>query len=421
MHESEISNLWCDLQEESDGEDTFISFTTTESKCETLFQRGLELKVDGEFVNALDCFQECLGGMQECQYFAKLPQTLQQLEYLYRALGLDDKAEEYGRAEKLFQEATQLKVDTPSGQTQPKTKRRPFSKKPRSLASSSQGCNPGEYGNLITKKANEFDKLARFCAERGEIEHALEYCGKVVVLRQCLCGESLPVTEASLNYFKALYAELEERKGNMAAMETDKAVTNHVKGDLSTSTASEDKTYGVSGDLSIAADCSSTDCDVLVRSERMWSTEQDTRSQYQANSTTEPQTNGTSVTNCRHHREFKDITVSQQVHTFSGENKGNKGPYFPNGAGGTQECIVSSSELCSKGGHHHPHNGNLCTGMTNLTKLSAELEAPMCVTVNIQTVGTETGMKHPRCLPLWVLLLGAFVEMTLLAYMLYYH
>ena len=412
---SEIDHFMCYLQEESDDGDTFISFTTTESKCEAFFQRGLELKLDGELVQALACFKDCLGGMQKCQYFVKLPQTLQQLEYIYRAIGLDEKAEEYGRAEKLFQEATRLQPNKSSeGQTEPKTKRRPFSKKTRSLASINQGCNPGEYGNLMIKKADEYEKLAFFCVEKGEIELALDYCSKLMVLRQLMYGEVLSVTEASLNYFKVIYAELEAGKESIPPVKgNDKVVTNKVKGDLSTAT-----------------DCSSTNGDVFVKGESICSTGEDTRAQCQVNSEmikslqTEPQRNETSVMTCRQHLECMDITESQKFHTFPGKNKADF--YSHNGVGGTQECKVTSNGVSGHGTlgeNHHNHvlNGNLCMGMTNLTKLSAELKAPMCVTLNIQPVGPGAGMEHPRCLPLWVLLLGAFVEMALLAYMLYYH
>lgn len=437
--------------EESDEEDAFISFTTTESKCETLFQRGLELKIDGELEQALTCFQDCLEGMQDCQYFAKLPQTLQQLEYLYRRFGHDDKADEYVRAEKLFQEATQLQLDTPLEGA--RTKRKPFSKKSaRSLAASNQICNPGEYGNLMIKKAEEFDKLARFCTEKGEIELALDYCGKMMILRQCVYGGSLSLAEASLNHFGSLYAELEVEKGTTSKPMGEIAVNNEppiMKGDLSTAPSIDLCAIDVSG---INGGVQSANCGCAQ--ENMWSTGADTL--YQSNSeinslqTESLISAATIMENCREHLECPGVTESHKFHAFPGANGRTKQggiPDFPNDSfsSSAQECrgdhnILPSSnrqevpQMTIKDSPRHfllavqpqnHHQGNLCTGMKNnltkLTKLSAELKAPMCVTLDVQAVRPGAGMEHPRCLPLWVLLLGAFVEMALLGYMLYYH
>ena len=161
--------------------DTFISFTTTETKCEQLFEEGLLCKTKGEMDRALQCFLKCLEGMQECQYFAKLPQTLHILAEIYQSLQCYDKAVEFASAEKLFYEAvlidaTQSQMretatggSAASGDKKPRGKRRPFSKKPRDQ-SWRRGSNPAEYGDLMIKKADEYIHLAKLCAEQKKYE-----------------------------------------------------------------------------------------------------------------------------------------------------------------------------------------------------------------------------------------------------------
>ena len=409
--------------EESEEEDAFISFTTTESKCETSFQRGLEFKINGELTDALSCFSDCLEGMQTCQYFVKLPQTLQQLESVNRALGYEEKAKEYGRAEKLFQEATQVQGTPSEGVSQPRTKRRPFSRKSSRFQASSC-CNPGEYGNLILKKADQFDEHARLHAGKGDMELALDYCGKVLTLRQCVYGENHSVVKNSLNYCRSLYAERERRKDRLTPTAGPNFVNNYAKDDTPALTECN-MTDGIDN-----VNTMSTGRDKL--------TEDHGTNQVKVH--TGSHKNETLVSNKPEHLDRTDrLTEGQKFHNVPCVNNGTKqGPGFLDQhlRSGTQECIQDRNCPGDSPGHwvigvHHQvsnyypqhfQQGNLCTGMTsNLTKLSAELKAPMCVTMDIQTVGPRTGMEHPRCLPLWVLLLGAFVEMSLLAYMLYYH
>ena len=197
--------------------DTFISFTTTETKCEQLFEEGLQLKTKGELDLALPCFLKCLEGMQECQYFAKLPQTLHVLAEIYQSQQCYDKAVEFASAEKLFYEAvlidatqsqmTKTTRSGKSGEKKSKGKRKPFSKKPKDQ-SWRKGSNPAEYGDLMIKKADEYHHLAKLCADQKKYELALDYCGKSAKIRKSVFGDSHPVTSETLDYLAILYAEV---------------------------------------------------------------------------------------------------------------------------------------------------------------------------------------------------------------------
>ena len=468
--EKEINSVeYSALLDESDDDDddAFISFTTTESRCEMLYQRGLELKIQDDLGDALLCFEDCLRGMQNCQYFAKLPQTLQQLQHLYKLLGNEEKAEEYGEAEKLFLEATEPKVSstTLKSGSQSRTKRKPFSKKtPSSLSVSSS--NPAEYGNLMTSRAEEYERLASLSAEKGKMDIALDYCRKVVILRQCVYGQNAAVTEAAMTLFEYIYAELEESKGRLSQNGSVLLVGNKAmnkptdmyttKGDLSVSSVElfsplENKGQDKGEVNSFDRKLQSANCG--QPHPNMWSTGVDTSTQWQLQVNAELLKSDTTSTPL--HPGFKSAQDAGECYT-EGSEKHSTGAinYIPpilfdttahsgecndhhilEYCGG-QEALPpqeNSPGLCwvvpvqpQNGSHpqhsHHHHHKNLCKGVTkNLTKLSAEFKAPMCVTLDVQTVKPGTGMEHPRCLPLWVLLLGAFVEMALLAYMLYNH
>lgn len=483
---------YASLPDESDDDDAFISFTTTESRCEILFQRGLELKIQEDLADALLCFEDCLAGMQDCQYFAKLPQTLLQLHNLHKCLGNEVKAGEYGEAEKLFQEAIQPKLSSNSllnGGSQQRTKRKPFSKKAPSLSASS--CNPAEYGNLMVIKAKEYEKLASLQAEKGNMDLAMESCRKAVILRHCVYGQTVPVEEAAMTMFEYIYGELEERNGRL--LQNNGAVCP-----IECSTANAPGDVGFSeGDLSITSPANSLFIETKGFDKReenvadrklqsanwaqpglnMWSTQEtlaDTQWQPLASSSTKHLEKGSPTTvnksgfNDSTHSTTLDSTDLTLNHTpdlnitsekdLSPSPTSCHHPHQDNTANGVSSKENHILDYCGGRVHphdngqcwavpaqpltdplhhsqftgihpqhtHHHHHNNLCKGVTkgvkNLTKLSAELKAPMCVTLDVQTVKTDTGgMEHPRCLPLWVLLLGAFVEMALLAYMLYNH
>lgn len=458
-----------------DDDDAFISFTTTESRCEILFQRGLELKIQEDLANALLCFEDCLAGMQDCQYFAKLPQTLMQLHNLHKCLGNEVEAGEYEEAEKLFQEAIQPKLSSNSllnGGSQQRTKRKPFSKKaPSSLSASS--CNPAEYGNLMVSKAKDYEQMASLQAEKGNMDLAMESCRKAVILRHSVYGQTVPVEEAAMTMFEYIYGELEERKGrllqNNGAVCPTECSTANALGDVGSST----------GDLSITTPTSTHFMETKGYDKReetvndrklqsanwaqpglnMWSTREtlaDSQWQPLASSSSKHLEKGSptsvdrsglndssahsttldSIDLALNHTPDHSITSQEDLtpsptnyHHPHQDNSANGvsgkenhildycgGRVHPHDNGGCWAVPVQPlsdpldhSQLTGmhpQHGHHHHHN-NLCKGVTkgvkNLTKLSAELKAPMCVTLDVQTVKTDTGgMEHPRCLPLWV-------------------
>ena len=468
------------LRDESDEEeDAFISFTTTESRCESLFQQGLELKLRGDVEDALLCFEDCLRGMRDCQYFAKLPQTLQHLKHLYRVLGNEDKADEYGEADKLFQEATEPKLSSPSlnNGSQPRSKRKPFSKKTPSILSSSV-CNPAEYGNLMVRKALEYEKLARSHVEKGNMDVAMSCCKKAVVLRNCVRGQTAPVVEEAMALLEYVYGELEKRSKRLSvselSYETNKVTDVQLergpaKGDLSVpspklSNCMETKDWDEHEATKVDTGIQSANFS-RPHSAAMWSAPTDMCSHWHSDenqarhcvnvpapsswdrqeSLGMPSTQGhgteegysAGIGETRLGRDFTPSVV--QVSSTNGsclhcdhtpELNGGKEPPSPDKPDKTADpepCwVVPVQPHFNSHPHHLSHHKNLCKGVTkgvkNLTKLSAELKAPMCVTLDVQTVKSDRGaMEHPRCLPLWVLLLGAFVEMALLAYMLYHH
>lgn len=184
-----------DLEED----DAFgICFTTTESKCEELYERGVLLKSQGQLETALTCFVESLKRMQECQYFAKLPHTLHELAELYHAMERYDKAVEFAQAEKLFYEA--VLVDRHGTKRERKSR--------HAYATADGSSDPADYGDLLVKKASEFEELSRLCARDNKFELALDYCGKAAKIRQSVFGQEHPSTVATLEYFTELYAEV---------------------------------------------------------------------------------------------------------------------------------------------------------------------------------------------------------------------
>lgn len=191
------SSLGDEVEEIEDDDlcdDAFITFKTTETRCEELYDRGMELKSQKELEDALSCFLECLKGMQECQYFAKLPQTLHELADVYRNLERFDEAAEFAKTEKLFYEA--VTVDLQDGGAS------------RISNGSKLRDDPAEYGDLLIRKADDFEHLARVSAEEKKFVLAVDYCRKAVKIRQTVFGPEHLITTATLEYLSVLYAEV---------------------------------------------------------------------------------------------------------------------------------------------------------------------------------------------------------------------
>lgn len=405
--------------EGSDEEDAFISFTTTESKCEQLYEQGLHYKCMGELEQSLTSFLECLEGVHSCQYFAKLPQTLHQLSDLSREAQLYEQAEVYSKAESLFYEAVAAANSNPQtaregGDVRQKTKRRPFSKKPKVAKSP---VNPADYDGLLRKKANEFDRLARAFAEEGKFDLAMDYSDKAVTIKKSVLGQKCHTSSHSMDYFRTLYSEARATAGR--------------KGDLSNSPVEN----GSSQSACIEA-CLSTTSDDINRSPQ-----EGTTPHLWKDSHTYTQTE-TSF-NYRGDIPLESTRLESHQHTSEGscEVSLDRRPLSDQCCRGTptplnckqglpvsHECqrdtrpdIVNGIEDCwkvqGKGqGGRPPQEINVCVGVTtNITKL----KNPMCVNLDLHK-GSGEGIEPTRCLPMWILLLPALL--ALVTYMtLYYH
>lgn len=497
-------------EDDWDEGDTFISFTTTETKCEELFEEGLQHKLKGEFDKAIPCFLKCLEGMQECQYFAKLPQTLHTLAELYQSLNCYDKAVEFAQAEKLFYEAVLLDSSKSSEAQESKdskarTKRKPFSKKPRNQ-SWRRGSNPAEYGDLLIKKADEYIRLARLCAGEKKFDLALDYCAKAAKIRKSVFGDAHPVTMETLDYLTVLYAEVgraeyanvlqrarssgEEKervqadeRGNLLHLEADQSLTSesdkclngaqhlstvsHTSATVSSSCTNATVASHTTMERSIeaqagndaAAACKRKEgpmakeatlltgegeeeerreldskltlraCDQLNPSlDQGWKdspnkeTRQDVESSKSSTGSDEDCQNSPHPSDAAkgHHQEMNGI-------------KAVRSDYSDTSASGRQgeslhSCIVDEQSTVETPNDPFlystppptPKKMDIFYPMfdgSNGTKPTAVItdvlsKAPGCVYVPVQ----EQGIEHARCLPLWVLLLGAFVELAILAY-----
>ena len=491
--------------EDWDEGDTFISFTTMETKCEELFEEGLQHKLKGEFDQAIPCFVKCLEGMQECQYFAKLPQTLHSLAESYQSLQCYEQAVEFAQAEKLFYEAVLLD-STKKSQVQeskdgkPKAKRKPFSKKPTDQ-SWRRGSNPAEYGDLLIKKADEYNQLAKLCEEQKKYELALDYCGKAAKIRKSVFGISHPVTTETLDYLAVLYAEVgrvqyisalnkvqsaeqqkEDQKGNFLHLEVvqsstsegDKCVNatqhlppvSHTSAEVSSTCTSASATGSSTMEHSTTVNdnrpnshmmCENVGATAQEATLPTGDTEGEKFIQEQALKACDPRMpsldggckvipnteigqdvcshKSSSAPNetCQNFSPLPESTKGSDqemngIHT----NKSDLSDACTNDKRNSDSCIlnkhssvetVNESSLSvtppptpNKEESFYEPNVNGCT-KSSATITGVLSKAPGCVYVPVP----EQGIEHARCLPLWVLLLGAFVELTILAYVFFNH
>lgn len=477
--------------DESDEEDAFISFTTTESKCERLYEQGLEFKCEGDLQESLSSFLKCLEGMQECQYFAKLPQTLNQLSDVYRSLQHLERAEDYSKAEKLFYEAivTEPHTRTQASSDRQKTKRRVFGRKNRP-ASSGAVCNPAEYGNLLNKKAEGFERLARMYATECKFDLAQEYSSKAASIRKIVLGQRQRAASDYMLYSGCVSnIHTGPLKGDLSKVGQVGTICENV-----TSETSESTLYG--------------DKSALYMSPTTGNSKTPYPPQYAPNMAMQPslvQTENTLGNPSTANFPYEGTTTRGGYETSSNrrvasalcsyEEVGQETPHedykyhLPN----VQECAHAnihrdprqetvngipkdsevdrvqrmdfhSDRVGSKGiGSQLPHRGNLC--VTNnfsdlkkpmsmlsdlknpLSKLSelknpmcklsefrnpmsklselknpmsklSELKNPMCVNLDLHKSPGEN-VEPTRCLPLWILLLPAFL--ALVGYVMYYH
>ena len=487
--------------EDWDEGDTFISFTTTETKCEELFEEGLQHKLKGELNEAIPCFLKCLEGMQECHYFAKLPQTLHTLAEIYQSLNCYDKAVEFAQAEKLFYEAVILdSTKSQVGEGKPKTKRKPFSKKPRDQ-SWRRGSNPAEYGDLLVKKADEYIHLAKLCAEQKSFELALDYCAKAAKVQKSVFGDTHPVTIETLNYLTVLYAEagraqyagalqracssekkdtVEAKGGELLHLATEESLTNggdkssntlqHLSQESHTSAGLSSTCTGATTDGSLTMERQSVSglanehvvCEreeegprakeatllltgdgeeekldsklpLKMTQEQNPSLEQGWKEPPYKERRQDVCPGMSSVANedCQnspyqqnttkgHHQETSGIqsdlsdnstttcTDTNSLHSCTTNEQSNMETVNEPTHNGTQPPNQKKEDITFYEPNHDANGSKQPTAV--ITDVLSK--APACVYVPV----AEQGIEHARCLPLWVLLLGAFVELAILAY-----
>ena len=80
-------------------------FTTSESRCDKLLDRGIDMVAQGDPVAALATFLDTLTALQDCHYTNKLLPTLYHIAEAYRVLGEADKSKEISDTVSLMQEA----------------------------------------------------------------------------------------------------------------------------------------------------------------------------------------------------------------------------------------------------------------------------------------------------------------------------
>lgn len=439
-------------EDESDEESPII-FITSESRCEQLYHRGLEMQYRSDLEGALSSFLKCLEGMQKCEYFAKLPQTLHQLCEVYKSLNFTDKAEEYARAEKLFYEVVVTESPRPAGAKEggakSKTRRKPFSKKPKPVTSSV--CNPAEYFPVLTKRAEEFDRLSRAYYDEGRFYLALDHCSKAATIRGCIYGQNHPLTRASLDFHRLLSIHVG---------------ANNCQSDFNTSTSLE-------GDLSSVRPVNGCEIDGSPQS-ALCGGAQTALSTTSTNNGVSHQPRYT-VNNSDHLLQSKGSTtqIGNTLYTEENSQRSLRYPRTLSPAGVAEETLLpgvvsgeaSKQEETSKQDNESVQLGNKECGINaiqeagrqdkvgstsrqdltiwgrvqekvadarplqeikinvytgvrnNLSKLS-EIKTPLCVNLGPH-IGAGEDVAQTRCLPLWVLLFPAFL--ALLAYMFYYH
>ena len=195
-----------DSEDEDEQGDCFITFTTSESRCDDLFDQGVDMVAQGDPRAALNTFLDTLTSLQECQYTNKLLPTLHQLAEAYRTLGEMEKAREISDTVCLMQEAMN---DT----LKEKWKTRKQSRRAKPVLEQT------DYGSLFLQKANSYETLAQDLEQNGDVEQALEHSKSAFRIRQYVLGPHSPSTEESLRHLIALYV----KEGNMVHMLPDSA------------------------------------------------------------------------------------------------------------------------------------------------------------------------------------------------------
>lgn len=174
---------------ETDEEDTFITFKTTETKCDEMYHQGMQLKTNGYVQEALACFLECAKLMRDTQYSKRFPQTLREIAELYRSLQFHEKAAGFVKAELFFYESL---LNGPQYEDV------------RCSASAA------EDKEALIRRADEYEKMAQVNRSQNKHKCALNSCGRAVRLRQAIFGTENELTLRTIEYFAVLYDESEK-------------------------------------------------------------------------------------------------------------------------------------------------------------------------------------------------------------------
>lgn len=170
-------------------ENTFITFKTTETKCDEMYHEGVQLKANGYAQEALKCFLDCAKQMQDTHYLKIFPQTLHEIAALYRSLQLHDKAAEFVKAELLFYQTLLTE--------------------PQYEEACCSSTVVTENKEALVQRAEECERMAQLSRSHNKHKSALDYCGRAVKLRQAVFGTESELTLRTIEYFAVLYSESE--------------------------------------------------------------------------------------------------------------------------------------------------------------------------------------------------------------------
>ena len=182
-------------EEEEEEEDCYITFTTSESRCDALFDRGIDMVAQGDPNAALSAFLETLTALQDCQYTIKLLPTLYQVAEIYRVLGEVEKSREVSETVSIMQEALDAAM---------KEKWRERKRLRRSW-SAFQDQQQTDCGALFLDKAEECLGMVHELLEKADVEGAVESAERVFRILQYTLGPQHPRTLQSLRDLATLH------------------------------------------------------------------------------------------------------------------------------------------------------------------------------------------------------------------------
>lgn len=145
----------------------------------------------GDTMEALATFLDCLVALQECQYTSKLLPTLHQLASVYLAQGEIEKAEE-------ISELCSLLQDVVTGASERSTS---VKKSRRTVMEFT------DYGKLFLQKAKHLEDLTRHLVKTGDVQQAIEHAQNVFRVHQYVLGLKSSTTEGSLRDLILLYTK----------------------------------------------------------------------------------------------------------------------------------------------------------------------------------------------------------------------